>query len=276
MTVGEWVRLAELRLSISGVESARLEAQVLAGHVLRVDRSWLLAHPEHEFPELAGEQVLQRRETHEPLAYILGYREFYGREFGVDPQVLIPRQETEILVETALKYGDAPVTTVLDMGTGSGVLAVTLKLEQPEWNITAVDVSADALAVASANARFHNASVRFVLSDGFEGLLGECFDLIVSNPPYIAESDPLPPEVANHEPAAALWPGPTGFEFYERLCKQAPAHLDEGGVLAMEVGHTQAERVAEMFVEAGWRIEDTVNDLSGVARVVVARWFYES
>ena len=290
MRLDEWLRNATTRLDLAGVDSPRLEAAVLAAHVLRVDRAWLLAHPEHEFNDLAGETLLQRREAGEPLAYLTGYREFYNRPFGVDPSVLIPRQETEELVEEALQ---APLALsplereesvwgvggravrLLDLGTGSGILAVTLKLERPAWRVTAVDVSPEALATASANARFHGADVRFLLSDGFEALLGESFDLIVSNPPYIGDDEPLPRDVRDWEPGGALFSGPTGLEFYARLANEAPAHLEDGGLLLVEVGHTQAEAVRALFEGAGWNHEGTRRDLSGVERVLAFRWSYE-
>lgn len=275
MRLDEWLRQATTRLDVAGIEAPRLEAQVLAAHVLHVDRSWLLAHPEHDFPELAGEALLQRREAREPLAYLTGYREFHGREFGVDPSVLIPRHETEELIEAALEVGPAEGSyQVLDLGTGSGILAVTLKLDRPDWDVTAVDVSPEALSTASANARFHNAKVRLLHSDAFSALLGESFDLIVTNPPYIGHDEPLEPEVREHEPHTALFSGPTGLEFYERLAKEAPAHLEDGGRLLMEVGHRQASDVVDLFEKAGWQHETTRRDLSGVERVVGMRWSY--
>lgn len=256
-----------------GIESARLEAQVLAGHVLRVDRSWLLAHPEHEFNELAGETLLQRRAAREPLAYLLGHREFFGRDFRVTPAVLIPRQETETLVEEALRREGS--AEVLDVGTGSGAIAITLAKERPDWRVVAVDVSPTALSIAQENAESLRADVRFVLSDGFTELLGESFDLIVTNPPYIGTDEPLMPEVAGHEPHLALFSGATGLEFYERLAREAPAHLNDGGFLMMEVGYRQAADVQRLFEDAGWRHERTVADLDGTPRVVVVRWLFE-
>ena len=275
MRLSDWLREAEARLSAAGIESARLDAQVLAAHVLRVERTWLFAHPEHEFNELAGETLLQRRENREPLAYIVGYREFFGRPFGVSPATLIPRQDTETLVEVAFRQrlGDAP--RVLDVGTGSGCIAITLKLEQPSWDVVAVDVSPDALAIASANARFLNARVDFVVSDAFAALVGETFDMIVSNPPYIANDEVLMPEVQDFEPEGALFSGPSGLEFYELLAKQAKHHLVDGGILAIEVGHTQALAVRELLEREGWTWLETVADLSGIDRVVVAMHSFE-
>lgn len=265
MTVFEWLRHAESRLR-EVTESSRLEAQRLAAHVLRVDRSWLLAHPEHEFNELAGETLLQRREGHEPLAYILGVREFYGRPFRVTPAVLIPRQDTETLIEAALGVS---ASSVLDVGTGSGAIAITLKLERPNWNITAVDISPEALDVARENADTLSADVRFLLSDGFEALDHERFDLIVSNPPYIGDAEELATEVRGFEPKLALFSGETGMEFYERLAKEASIYLIASGQLMLEVGYRQAGKVKDLFEGCGWRHVETIPDLSGIQRVVV-------
>lgn len=272
-TTGEWVKHAEARLAAAGVESARLEAQVLAAHVLRVDRSWLLAHPEHEFPDLAGETLLQRREAGEPLAYLLGYREFFGRRFSVGPGVLVPRQDTEILVESALAAIDrVGAQTVLDVGTGSGVLPITLALERPGVSATGLDISPRALEFARRNGEDLGTRVRWLLSDALAAVAGETFDVIVSNPPYIADDEPLPVDVANHEPPEALFSGPTGLEFYERLAREAGAILAVGGAMLMEVGHTQAAAVRQLFEAHGWRHIATHPDLAGIARVVeVAR-----
>lgn len=277
MRLDEWLRQATTRLDLAGVDSPRLEAQVLAAHVLRVERSWLLAHPDHDFPEMAGEGLLQRREAQEPLAYITGYRDFYGRTFGVDPSVLIPRHETEELVEAVLAYykpRDGAIR-ILDLGCGSGILAITIKLERPNSDVTGVDISPEALATASANARFLLADVRFMLSDGFSALLGESFNFIVSNPPYIGNDEELPSEVRDHEPASALFSGPTGLEFYARLANEAPAHLEDRGYIFLEVGHTQAAEVRALFESAGWKHEETRRDLSGIERVVILSWQFD-
>jgi release factor glutamine methyltransferase len=274
MTIAPWLDQAEARLRAAGVESPRLEAQVLGGHLFRKDRSWVLAHGDAEVPELAAETLLLRREAREPLAYILGYREFYGRRFRVTQDVLIPRQETETLVEATLALTDLPDASVLDLGTGSGCIAATLKLERPGWNVAASDVSERALAVAQENAEELGAEVRFVLSDGFRELLGESFDRIVTNPPYIGREEELMPEVREHEPEVALFAEENGLAFYRLLAAEAPAHLNDGGMLLMEVGHRQAERVAELFREAGWSHLESIPDLSGVERVVVARWSF--
>jgi release factor glutamine methyltransferase len=271
MTIREWLREAEARLAGTGIESPKLEAQQLAGHVLRVDRAWLLAHSDEPFNDLAGEQVLQRRLAGEPLAYILGWREFYGRSFGVDPSVLIPRHETETLVEAALLIGPTSGKwSVLDIGTGSGILAVTLKLERPEWEVTALDISPEAISTASANARLLGAKVRLMVSDLFAAVLGESFDMIVANPPYIASSEVLPREVGDHEPGLALFAADEGLEFYRRLARDAQAYLHDHGQMILEVGHTQAEQVQSILKDAGWSQIEIRKDMSGVERVVIA------
>ena len=286
MTVGEWLREAESRLASAEIASPRLEAQQLACHVLRVDRSWLLAHPDHDFNDLAGEQLMQRRLAGEPLSYILGWREFYGRTFGVDPSVLVPRHETETVVELALSLGPSSANlnggsppadsySVLDVGAGSGILAITFKLERPSWEITAVDISPDAIATASANARFLEAKVRFVVSDLFESLLGESFNLIVSNPPYIADSETLPIDVAGYEPKGALFAGPDGMHYYRRLATEAPACLFDGGILIVEVGYSQSARVRSLFEANGWVHLETRKDMAGIERALAFRYSYE-
>ncbi len=276
MTVQEWLRYAEHRLRDGGIDEARTEAIVLARHILRVDRSWLIAHSDREFPELAGEPLLLRRLNHEPLAYIVGWREFFGRPFGVSPAVLIPRHETEILVESTLaRFPATEPVRVLDIGTGSGCIAVTLKLERPEWEVTAVDLSEEALAIASANARFHDANVRFVHSDLLGGLLGEEFDVIVSNPPYIGTEEPLPPMVVDHEPHVALFAGPTGYDIFHRLAEEAGSYLPDGGVVALEVGYLQATGVRELFEAQHWTHLSTDLDLAGIPRVVTLGWSHD-
>lgn len=258
------------------MESARLEAQLLAAHALGVDRSFVLAHPDAEVPEDAADVLLQRRSAREPLAYIVGRREFYGRPFAVRPGVLIPRQETETLVDAALGLLPIPDTSdrqhagaqtrVLDLGTGSGILAITLKLERPAASVTASDISPQALAVAKENANALGARVRFILSDAFAGLPGERFDLIVTNPPYVAAGATLNQEIAEHEPEVALYSGESGLEFYAMLAALAPEHLSSGGRLMVELGDGTADRVAALFEGKGWRIVGRSRDLLGIER----------
>jgi release factor glutamine methyltransferase len=264
MTLGEWIPAATERLTQAAVTSSRLEAQLLAAHVLLVDRTYVLTHPEVELNELAAEGLLQRRESQEPLAYILGHREFFGRRFRVTPSVLIPRQETELLIEAALEL-TVPVKRVLDIGTGSGCIATTLKLERPDWDVWAVDISGAALQVARENAETLGAEITFRHSDLFSGLAGERFDLIVSNPPYIGVEEELPVEVRSFEPGTALFAENRGLRIYELISEVYRDYLTPGGSIVLEIGQTQGEAVAGLF---GGKV---LKDLSGNDRVVVGR-----
>ncbi len=254
MQLNEWLTSASTRLSSVGVTAHKLEAQVLAGHIMLVDRTWVLTHPDHEVNELALEGVIQRRESGEPLAYILGYREFYSRRFRVDSNVLIPRQETECLVEAALALpGDN--MRVLDIGTGSGCIAVTLKLERPTWEVWATDISSSALQVARENAETLGADITFRHSDLLDQLVGEKFDLIVSNPPYIGRDEVIPNEVRDYEPDSALFAEEDGLALYQALSEQVSKHLSYQGWLILEIGQTQGASVSALF-PGSWIIKD--------------------
>jgi release factor glutamine methyltransferase len=263
MTLGEWIPAATERLTQAGVTSSRLEAQLLAAHVLLVDRTYVLTHPEVELNELSAEGLLQRRESQEPLAYILGHREFFGRRFRVTPSVLIPRQETELLIETALELM-VPVKRVLDIGTGSGCIATTLKLERPDWDVWAVDISGAALQVARENAETLGAEITFRHSDLFSGLAGERFDLIVSNPPYIGVEEELPVEVRSFEPGTALFADNHGLLIYQQLAAIYIDYLTDRGAIILEIGQTQGPAVANLFNG------EILQDLSGNDRAVIA------
>lgn len=271
MTLGEWIPSATQRLEQAGISSPRLEAQLLAAHVLLVDRTYILVHPEVELNELAAETLLQRRESQEPLAYILGFREFFGRRFRVTPSVLIPRQETELLVETALAEGtneerkSHDPKRVLDIGTGSGCIAITLKLERPDWDVWAVDISGAALQVARENAETLGAEITFRHSDLFSSLKGERFDLILSNPPYIGIEEELPAEIRIHEPATALFADNSGLKVYEQLAASYGEHLAERGTIILEIGQSQGRAVAALFNG------EVLKDLSGNDRAVLSQ-----
>lgn len=267
--VDEWVRQTESMLSKAGIESARTEAQILAAEVLGRDRTWVMAHPEAEIDPSAGDQLRTRRAAREPLAYILGRREFFGREFLVTPDVLIPRQETECVVDLALETVRLAQAKALDLGTGSGCIGVTLALERPGWSVTASDISLAAIGVAKSNAARLGAHVLFTLSDLFEGLVTGPFDAIVTNPPYVENGARLQPEVRHFEPASALFGGPDGMGVYRRIAREASAHLRPGGVLITEVGDRQSAAVREIFVADGWRLDEVRNDLGGSARALL-------
>jgi release factor glutamine methyltransferase len=253
--------------------SARLEVRYLLLHVLQKPRAWLLAHPEQSLTEtqLADyRKLLQRRLQGEPVAYLLGEREFFGLNFKVTPATLIPRPETELLVELALQRIPAQAHyRVLDLGTGSGAIALSIAHLRPDIEVTATDASLAALIVARENAqRFGVANAIFMHSDWFAALNGQCFDLIVSNPPYVAANDPhLRQGDLPFEPQSALASGADGLDDIRCLVGRAPAHLRQGGWLLLEHGYDQATQVRELLQRAGFGEVLSVSDLSGIERV---------
>lgn len=258
---------AALRLT---PREARLEARVLAAAALGVEPVWLIAH---DTDLLAPQQLaaldalFERRLAGEPVAYILGEREFYGRKFRVSPATLIPRPETEHLVDAALSHGP-DAARVLDIGTGSGCIAITLKLERPDWSLCAVDVSTDALAMAQANGECLGAGVEWLESDLFAALAGRRFALIVSNPPYIAAGDGhLGQGDVHFEPKGALASGADGLDAIRAIVKRAPAHLEPGGWLLLEHGYDQGETVPALLAGAGYAEVFMARDLAGQPRV---------
>lgn len=257
----------------------RHEAQSLLELAAGLDRVAQVTHPERV---LSAQQValvqalFARRCSGEPLAYMLGEREFWGLAFKVSPAVLIPRPETELLVELAL--GRLPLqqaARVLDLGTGSGAVAIAVAHERPGVELTAIDVSADALAVARSNASRHGVHVAFAQGDWFAALAGRTgmrFDLILGNPPYIAAADPhLAQGDLPHEPAQALAAGPDGLEAIRRIVAQAGSHLAPGGWLLLEHGFDQASACRALFEQAGFAEIRTWRDLAGLPRVTGGR-----
>lgn len=251
--------------------SARIEVQCLLQQVLQKPRAWLLAHPEAALDAVQQAEyatLLLRRAAGEPVAYILGEREFYGLMFKVTPAVLIPRPETELLVELALQRVP-PQGRVLDLGTGSGAIALSIAHARPEARMLACDTSSDALAVARENMQhlsINNAV--FLLSDWYAALGSQRFDLIVSNPPYIATDDPhLLQGDVRFEPASALASGDDGLRDIRHIISGAPAHLASGGWLLLEHGHDQPQRVRELLRSAGLGEVFSTEDLAGIERV---------
>lgn len=251
---------------------ARLEARVLAAFAWNVVPSWLIAH---DTDALSAEQaaafdaLLARRLAGEPVAYLTGSREFFGRPFVVTPDVLIPRPDTELLVEQALaRIPSGQAMDVLDLGTGSGCIAITLALERPQARVTAVDRSAAALAIARHNAGNLNAHVAFMASDWFAALAGRRFGLIVSNPPYVPAADPhLARGDVRFEPMNALAAGDDGLDDLRHLIATARAHLDPGGTLLLEHGHDQVEAVVALLERGGYTCAHSWPDLAGILRV---------
>ncbi|MGA2133068.1 MAG: peptide chain release factor N(5)-glutamine methyltransferase [Bryobacteraceae bacterium] len=259
-------------LEEAAVPVPRLTAEVLLMHALRRERTYLFAHPEHELSELEWihyGRYLHERMQGKPTQYITGRQEFYGRDFRVTPDALIPRPETEHVVETALRL--APdARRILDVGAGSGILAVTLQLETGAAAY-ATDISLAALRVAAQNAEALGAPVNFLACDLMSAVAPAAMDLIVSNPPYVPLGDKpgLQREVRDWEPHQALFAGPTGLEIYERLVRDAERVLRPGGWLIVELGFHTHERVAAMVT--GWHDLEIVPDLAGIPRVLAAR-----
>lgn len=288
------------QLRASAVPSYTLAAELLLLHVAARDRSWLYAHPEEVLPAEAAEkyfELLRRRALGEPTQHLTGKQEFWGLEFEVNPQVLIPRPETEHLIEVALdrlavrelrEGRSAKLTseglTIVDVGTGSGCIAAALAKELSAATIYAGDVSPAALEVAKCNAvrLGFGERIRFVdsnLLDGFRTVASGAqraapllFDLVISNPPYIGrrEADTLPIEVREHEPEAALFGGEEGYELYGRLIPEAAEFLKPGGLLVLELGYNSLPAVQPLLVATQWSKIAVTNDLAGIPRVLSA------
>lgn len=254
-----------------------VDARVLLRHVLGCPSAHLAAHPERPLDE---EQwclycaLVEARVNGEPVAYLTGEREFFGRSFLVSPAVLIPRPETELLVELTLAHGGAhPRPRILDLGTGSGAIAITLALELDGAEITAVDAAREALWVAMGNAARLGASVSFMQGSWFEGLAGERYQLIVSNPPYVAAGDPhLSQGDVRFEPRSALAAGAEGLDDLQHIVAAAPVHLDDDGWLLLEHGYDQAAAVRGLLTDAGFSAINSWADLAGIERVTGGRW----
>lgn len=250
------------------------EARLLLGHVLGRNAAWLEAHRDDEVAADSDYTALvARREAGEPMAYLIGVREFYGRDFVVSPDVLIPRPETELLVDVAkTKVGAGRTARVLDLGTGSGCLAVTLALELPQARVTAVDVSPAALGVARGNAQRFGAQVEFVESDWFAALPPQRFELILANPPYVAAGDPhLAQGDLRFEPADALTDHADGLMGIRLIVAQAHDWLAEGGWLFLEHGYDQDTAVQALLAAAGFSQIEQHRDLAGILRATGGR-----
>jgi len=253
------------------------EARVLLAHALRVERAWIVAHgrdPVADAEERAAEALFARRRAGEPIAYLTGEREFCSLSLHVTPSVLIPRPETELVVEQALTViAGRSTPKVLDLGTGSGAIAVAIAHARRDAQVCASDASAAALAVASRNASRHAVAVRFVQGDWFIALAEERFDVIASNPPYIAEGDPhLAQGDLRFEPQAALLGGPDGMDCIRTIAAAARMHLTPGGWLVFEHGHDQGPGCVRLLAGLGYTIVEDTRDLSGLPRVCQGRF----
>lgn len=275
-TVRQLLADATRRLEASS-PSPRVDADELLQHALDRDRSWLRLHEEDAVDSDAGarfERLVLRRLRGEPVAYLTGARGFWSLELAVGPATLIPRPDTELIVEWALELLPRGVhSSALDLGTGSGAIALALKKERSRCVVTAVERSHEALAVARGNGQRLGLGVRFVEGDWFSTLAGERFDVIVANPPYIAADDPhLAQGDLRFEPASALVAGPDGLDDLRRIVAEAPPHLYRDGWLLLEHGHDQGPAVRGLLLEEGFAEVATRRDYGGNDRITGGRW----
>ncbi|MBT8102506.1 MAG: peptide chain release factor N(5)-glutamine methyltransferase [Gammaproteobacteria bacterium] len=268
--------LKELSQALAGVsESPRLDAEILVGRAIDMPRSYLFAHPEDSLDESAVrrlEQSLERRLKGEPMAYITGIREFWSMELAVSPATLVPRPETEILVDKALARIPRKANwTILDLGTGSGAIALAIARERPLCNVTGVDISREALDVARLNAReLAIPNVSFLESDWIEAIRDQQFDVVVSNPPYVRDDDDALRDLVN-EPQGALAAGHDGLDALRILARDCLSVLVPGGLLGLEHGAEQQAAVASLLAEHGWLEIENHRDYAGLPRVTTAR-----
>jgi release factor glutamine methyltransferase len=257
--------------------SASLDAELLLAHVLGTTRTFLKSHPEHlPTPEQAHQfdELLERRAAGEPFAYIVGHRDFWTLTLAVNPSVLVPRPETELLVERALALGPKGPAAVADLGTGSGAIALALASERPQWTITAVDISAGALSTARSNAASLGLGhVEFLEGPWFAPLRNRKFHVVASNPPYVSEGDDaLKNATLQHEPQIALASGPDGLSAIRSIVLAAPDYLERHGWLLLEHGSDQAAAVAHELVGRGFGHVRSHRDLAGHWRLTEAQW----
>jgi release factor glutamine methyltransferase len=276
-TLGEVLRLSTAHLERHGSPTARLDAELLLGHALGLGRVELYTGFERPLSEAElsdCRELIARRAKREPVAYILGRWGFRGLDLDVDPRVLVPRPETELVVDRCLALLDGVAgPDVLDLGTGSGAIALALASELPEAQVSGCDVSEDALDVARGNGERLGIGVEWIRSDLFSGLQGRRFRLVVSNPPYVAEAElaGLDPEVRDWEPRGATVAGATGLEVIERIAAEARIALDPGGALVLEIGAGQAGAVAALLEGAGLADVGCQRDHAGIERIVWGR-----
>ncbi len=265
----------EWRFKQAGIPNPRLDAEIILSYVLNLKRIelYLQNYNLNKKKLLILENLVLRRVKREPVAYITGVKEFYGIEFKVTKDVLIPRPETELLVETLLNY-NLYNFSLLDIGTGSGNIAITLKKYNPSLDITAIDISDSALQIAKYNAKkiISHLNISFIQSDLFENI-NKKFDIIVSNPPYIPSDEigSLMPDVKNFEPKIALDGGKDGLYFYKKIINSAPQYLNNNGLLVLEINPQLINSIKTLFYQNKFKIIEIINDYSGFERVIVSQ-----
>jgi release factor glutamine methyltransferase len=287
-TIARAITEASRTLHTAGISDERLTANVLLGHILDLDRAQLLVRSKEVLDPASYQtflKLIERRAAGEPVQYLTGHQEFYGLDFKVTPDVLIPRPETEFLVEQVISLAQSnsqphhASLTLVDAGTGSGCIAVTLAHHLKNAQVLATDISRAALAIAQENAARHKAEsqIEFLEGDLFAPLAGRglenAIDFIVSNPPYIPFKDlpTLPREVRDFEPHAALFADENGLWFYKRLLDEGHVYLKSGGYLVCEIGHTQLEPIKQFINISNWKLEAITHDLQGIARTLTIR-----
>jgi release factor glutamine methyltransferase len=282
-TIAQAIDEGAARLSVSGVEHERRTAGLLLGHVLDVDRTHLFTKPDEQVCDSRYEtylRLIDRRACGEPLQYITGHQEFYGLDFVVTPAVLIPRPETEFLVERVIKLASETTSpTIADIGTGSGCIAITVAMRAPGARVIATDISSAALEVARMNAERHGVAnrIEYVHGDLVEPLailqLENSLDVLASNPPYVNEGRPdlIQREVRDWEPPEALFGGTDGLDFYRRLLADGLRFVKPGGLLVCEIGYNQLNAVIEIIATLQWQLSDVTHDLQGIPRTISLR-----
>ena len=264
--------LAASKKQVAGIsEPPLLDCQLMLGHILGKEREWFYIHGDEGLSEahlLAFQKLLDRRTLGEPLAYLTGTRSFWNRDFQVTPATLIPRPDTELLIETILDQRDNAPCNVLDLGTGSGAIAITLAAERPDWRVTGVDFSAEALNTAITNGR-DLSNIEWRQGNWCDGIASQSVDIIVSNPPYIAETDPHLLDL-EFEPRTALAAGSDGMDCFRDIVPASYYCLVPGGLLILEHGYDQQEAVMALLSTSGYADIKALKDLTGNPRVVLA------
>jgi release factor glutamine methyltransferase len=277
--IAEAIKTGAETLRNASVVSPERETMLLLRHVLKCDAAFIYSHPEQRLNAVESilfKAVIKRRAAHEPFQYISGVQEFYGLDFAVTPEVLIPRPETEIVVETAInEFKGRKDVRFCEIGAGSGCISVSILVNLPNSIAVASDISPAALEATAKNAEMHHVSdrLRLVLSDVFESLSDEAFDMLVSNPPYVPELDieTLQAEVRSFEPHLALSGGADGLDIIKRIVAESAKYLKEKGLLLMEIGWDQSETVDRLFDRTVWRTVESVPDLQGIPRIIKAQ-----